>query len=111
RSQKRADTGQCREAALGFAEPPGDKEAVPERRATDIENVFMTLDAEVFALGREEAAFPPIDPRAFDVRHLSLLDRSFDRSVELLRRGLQSFEHLVPVRNDERRRGDRKSVV
>src|SRR5205807_5157422 len=75
------------------------------RRATDVEDRFMALHAEVFAFGGEEAAFAPVDPRAFDVRDLSLLDRTLDRTVELFRRGLQAFEHLVPVRNDEGRRG------
>ena len=65
--------------------PPRHKKARTEWRSADIEEMPSASDAQVFPLGREDAALVPVHSRYFNVGDFAALDGLFHGGVELQR--------------------------
>ena len=80
-----------------LALPPGEEEAIAERRSADVEAELLPAHPEVDALRGEDAAFLESDPGGPHVGDLPAPDGFFDRGVALLGRCLESFNQGGPV--------------
>jgi hypothetical protein len=65
------------EACRLLAEPPGKEETGSEWRSTDVEDVLLALDSEIFPLRRKQAALLPVHPGGLHVWNLPPLNRLF----------------------------------
>src|SRR5467141_874757 len=112
RAEERDNSHHVQEYSDFFTQPPRDKKTFGKRGSTDIENVFSAGDPQVLTFRRKHPTLLVSDARNRGIWELALLDVLLDRSVKLLRGGLQIINELVPMRKDNRaifrRFGDQK---